>query len=83
MACCGKKRTQFATPPRSSSAPVPRAEGVPPARAFLEYTGSTALSTRGPVSGRHYRFERPGARLEIDPRDRRSLLAVPHLREVL
>jgi hypothetical protein len=37
----------------------------------------------GPVTGRRYRFERVGARVEIDPRDRRGLSAAPELRQVL
>jgi hypothetical protein len=34
----------------------------------------------GPVSGKVYRFDGPGACLEVDPRDRMSLAAVPNLR---
>jgi len=32
-----------------------------------------------PVTGRYYRFDRPGARLTVDPRDSRWLLSVPNL----
>jgi hypothetical protein len=34
------------------------------------------------VSGRRYRFDRPGMRLEVDLKDRPSLAAVPNLRQV-
>jgi hypothetical protein len=37
----------------------------------------------GPATGRRYRFDRPGARLEVDLKDRRSLAGVPHLRQVV
>jgi hypothetical protein len=49
----------------------------------FEYVGKTALTAIGPVSGRHYRFSRPGAILEVDPRDSASLAAVPNLRKQL
>jgi hypothetical protein len=58
---------------------------MPPARlsrVFFEYTGRTGLTVIGPVTGRQYRFGRPGARLEVDLKDRRSLVAVPNLRQM-
>ncbi|MCC6233701.1 MAG: hypothetical protein IT580_13710 [Verrucomicrobiales bacterium] len=50
--------------------------------AWFEYIGKTALVLRGPYTGQRYWFERPGARLQVDPRDRHALLAVPVLRLV-
>ncbi|GGF23681.1 hypothetical protein GCM10011611_32220 [Aliidongia dinghuensis] len=47
------------------------------------YIGNTALSVQGPVSGKAYRFDRPGARLEVDPRDRILLASLRQLRQVL
>jgi len=58
---------------------------MPPARqsrVFFEYTGRTGLTVIGPVTGRQYRFGRPGVRLEVDLKDRRSLTAVPNLRQI-
>jgi hypothetical protein len=55
------------------------------ARQFVvcfEYVGPTGLTAIGGVSGRRYRFDRPGARVIVDPRDRPSLAAVPNLRQV-
>jgi hypothetical protein len=40
------------------------------------------MSVRGPVSGRRYRFETPGSRLVVDPRDKASMAAIPNLRQV-
>lgn len=37
----------------------------------------------GPVSGRRYRFDRPGAREEIDLRDQPGLASVPNLRQLV
>jgi hypothetical protein len=78
MPCCGGARQRLG-PIMSPPAPGPAA------RRFaieFEYAGPTALTVTGPVSGRRYRFDRPGARLAIDPRDRPSLARVPKLREV-
>lgn len=47
----------------------------------FEYTGQTALAVIGPASGLRYSFHAPGARVEVDARDWRSLAAVPHLRK--
>ena len=46
----------------------------------FEYTGKTALTVVSPVSGKHYRFTQPGARLEADIRDRSWLAFVPQLK---
>ena len=51
-------------------------------RFFFEYTGNTGLTVEGPLSGKYYRFNGPGAIIEVDPRDARSLAAVPKLRRI-
>jgi hypothetical protein len=57
--------------------------GPPQAGAItFEYVGQTGLTARGGVTGAVYRFDRPGARVAVDPRDLRSLLAVPVVRRV-
>ncbi len=48
----------------------------------FEYVGRTALTAIGGATGRRYRFEGPGARVVVDPRDRPSLAQVPTLRQV-
>lgn len=48
----------------------------------FEYTGKTALTVRGPVSGKNYRFSKPGATQLIDYRDTSSLMAIPVLKRV-
>jgi len=48
----------------------------------FEYVGRSSLMAIGPVTGRRYRFDGPGARVAVDRRDRRSLLSVPHLRQM-
>jgi hypothetical protein len=59
------------------------APGFRQSRVFFEYVGRSGLMVVGPATGRRYRFDRPGARLEVDLKDRRSLAGVPHLRQVV
>ena len=53
-----------------------------PAGATYEYVGRTALTVDGPVSRRRYRFDRAGARAEVDVRDAPALARIPVLRRV-
>ena len=72
-----------ATSARSQS-PYPRLVSTTASRApRFEYTGQTALTVLSPITGKRYRFERPGARIEADPRDRSLLASVPTLRQIL
>jgi hypothetical protein len=87
MACCGKGREQLrgTSPQPQAFSPGSSAMPPPPARRFVacfEYVGRTALTVLGPVTGKRYRFDGPGARVVVDLRDRPSLAAVPHLREI-
>lgn len=88
MACCGQRRQQISrtTPiqrPNSFARPASVNRAVAPSRTVaFQYVGKTALTAVGPVSGRHYRFSHPGAIVEVDPRDRGSLVMVPSLRLV-
>jgi hypothetical protein len=49
-------------------------------RVVFKCVGPTGLTVTGPVTGRRYRFERPGALLAVDVRDRAALAAVMYLR---
>jgi hypothetical protein len=48
----------------------------------FEYTGATALTVVGPITGARYRFSRHGSRVHVDPRDSGALARVPVLRSV-
>jgi hypothetical protein len=74
MSCCGQQRAQM-TDSNSSGSRVPE-------RHFFRYVGSAALTVAGPVSGKYYRFQVPGATVEADPRDAPSLEQIPQLRRV-
>lgn len=80
--CCGKSRANFR--PATFASPAVGPASVEPGGRFkgmaFEYTGRTGLTVTGPVTGRTYRFDRPGAVVEVDPRDRPSIAAIPVLR---
>ncbi|MEW6704860.1 MAG: hypothetical protein AB1430_08430 [Pseudomonadota bacterium] len=86
MCNCGPRRA-VPLPQRPATGPLahtthPTPAHLAPARpkALFEYVGRTALTVIGPASGLRYRFDRPGARLAVDPRDHQALQAVPLLR---
>ena len=84
MSCCGDKRHQVQASHtlRSDSEP-PATPAVPPVSGVLfESVERTGLTATGPLTCQHYRFEGPGARVEVDDRDAPSLTAVPNLRRV-
>jgi hypothetical protein len=51
-------------------------------RSLFEYVGATALTVVSPVTRKTYRFEQPGARVEVDARDRSWVAFVPNLARV-
>ena len=89
--CCGSSRRNISTgahraerspavqPQRSTPARPPAA---PSAKPVFEYIGGTALTIVSPISRKTYRFERPGARVEVEPRDRSWVAFVPNLKRV-
>jgi hypothetical protein len=88
MACCGKLRQQFhgTTPThrdreRQEDAFSHR-EPIRYSFTYFQYLGRTGLTVVGPISGKRYRFDGYGAIVAVDPGDRRSLAAVPNLRQV-
>ena len=73
MICCGKGRSQLKT----TAGHAGRAATV-----VFEYVGRTRLSVIAPTTRTSYRFDRPGARVLVDGRDRASLATIPLLRQV-
>lgn len=89
MPCCGRgSLTDLGSSPL---APVPRAprqearnEGpMRQSHLIFEYFGRSGLTAIGGVTGKRYRFDRPGARIAVEPVDKPSLVSVPHLRRVI
>ena len=88
MSCCGNKRAEFQAqhPPdsrqgRPAGRPFPRS--AQPLRVVFEYSGRPPMVVVGPVCGNRYRFDGAGSRVEVDPRDRRSLAVTPRLRQIV
>ena len=73
MSCCGSAR--------SRSTNFPSSVGMR-ATVMFEYTGKTTLNIVGPGSRTAYRFDRAGARMLVDSRDRAYFAQVPVLRQV-
>jgi hypothetical protein len=81
--CCGRSRTanRYAIPNRISTVQVPASFALQSGPAF-EYAGATALTVVGPITGIRYRFNRPGSRVHVDPRDSGAMARVPVLKPV-
>jgi hypothetical protein len=87
MACCGKKRAQFLSSlPMGLAARRQQPPPPPPARlaapVVFEYRGPIGMTALGTVTRRLYRFDRPGARVEVDARDAPAVGSVPNLRRL-
>lgn len=92
MPCCGKGREQLRNQPAAAQAravpnPVQHATTQLPRRTYFttlhfEYLGDAPVTLVSPDTGRPYRFEHKGARVEIDLRDRPWLASQPNLRQL-
>lgn len=89
MACCGRNRQLLSAVPGASSGgtasyaskPGEAAEKKYYTVAYFEYTGKTKLTVIGPRTGKRYVFDKPGAVVMVDLKDRLSLTAVAGLRQ--
>lgn len=84
--CCGRPMhalvpQAMAPQVRASAAPLTATARPNPVR--FEYTGRTALTVVSPLTGRKYRFAEPGAKVEVDARDRSWIAFVPHVRRAV
>jgi hypothetical protein len=85
MGCCGGKRQQIkvalgGAEPSPGAAQPPRAAVV---FEFFRYTGNTGMTVVGPITGKRYRFNAPGAVVAVDARDAPGVGAAPNLRQVV
>jgi hypothetical protein len=85
MCNCGNKRSQFAAQP--SFKPNEKASAhflqnkMWPDVSF-EYIGKTALTVQGKISGKTYRFNKPGDIQQVGYRDAPSLMNLAFLRKL-
>jgi hypothetical protein len=89
--CCSRPKPAISTgaqrtvrpfainPQPSASAAVPVRAALALPKAIFEYVGVTALTLVSPVTQKTYRFDRPGARVEVDVRDRSWIAFVPNV----
>ena len=86
MTCCGQKRAQLVQTSRASQRPEERSLSQPQALrgdpVYYQYVGKTGLTVIGRETRKIYRFDNPGMVVAVDVRDKRSLEAVPTLRQV-
>jgi len=75
MSCCGNERQAW--PQAENSGLRPELKAV-----NFEYTGRSALTVMGPLTGQRYRFGAPGTVLAVDARDAGFMMAVPHLKRM-
>jgi len=70
-------------PPPIQVQPISTMPSPAPYRAVqpkFEYTGKTALTVVSPLTGKNYRFSKPGAQLTVDDRDRQWIAFIPNLK---
>jgi hypothetical protein len=84
MCNCGNKRESFSA--QSSGAAKNESikkqeEKMWPDINFI-YTGQSALSATGNITGKVYRFNRPGDKQPVDYRDAPSMIKVPVLKRI-
>jgi hypothetical protein len=79
--CCGSGRVGLG-PASAIHGPRTLPGIIRPAGLTFEYVGRTRMVVAGRATGRLYRFDHPGTRVEIDPRDSASISALPQLRRV-
>ncbi len=82
MCNCGNKRdavTSALSRPQNFTMPVQKGSMWPDE--YFEYTGKTALTVTGNISGKKYRFN-SGEKLLVDYRDASGLMKVPVLKRV-
>jgi hypothetical protein len=81
MCNCGNKRAELAG---SGSFDLSRPVNYTPGKMWedvnFEYTGKSALSVKGNISGRNYRFSKPGDVQLIDYRDASAMKTIPVLK---
>jgi hypothetical protein len=79
MSCCGGKRARVAVSsvPRGPRVVDESLEPAAPERKprMFQYVGESSLTVRGAVSGRVYRFSRPGHQIEVAYDDAFAMMA--------
>ncbi len=86
MCNCGNKRTGFAMQQNYGLADTVAINASPKkmwADVSFIYTGKTALTVRGNITGKTYRFEMQDSRQLVDYRDASALMKIIVLRKIV
>jgi hypothetical protein len=82
MSCCGQHRqslfgleSHWRTRPLSS----PKRQTSQRSLVYFEYVGKTGLTVIGPLTGKRYRFSKPGTKVAVDSDDAPWLITIPGL----
>jgi len=85
MCNCGNKRNAFtaqqASAPRNPAMIKPQPAKMWPEASF-EYTGDTALTVIGNITGKRYRFSGKGDVQPVDYRDGSGMMRIPVLKKM-
>ena len=83
MSCCGGNKSirTSGVIARTASRATPVQVSMPRVVVF-RYNGVNSILAFGRVTGRKYRFERPGAEVAVDPRAAPSMALITGLSEV-
>jgi hypothetical protein len=88
MNCCGKKRSAWLNEVREkASAPMDKsppstARTTSPGYLVFEFTGESPATFRGAVTGKVYRFDFKGQKVNVDYADSFALMAERDLRYI-
>ena len=83
MCNCGNKRSNYTQQQQSNSVNTnanASKTGINVGNTNFEYTGKTALTVKGNVTGKSYRFNYPGEVQAVDLRDAAGMAMVPVLK---
>ncbi len=79
MSCCGKKRNEYAGKLSTGQAAHHPVITNSWEDVLFEYTGNAALTVKGIVTGKLYRFVAKGSLQLVDYRDASGMMAVSNL----
>jgi hypothetical protein len=85
MCNCGNNRNTFAAgQPAAMSNPksIPQQNKKMWPDIYFKYTGKTALTATGKITGKNYRFSKPEEKILVDYRDAAGMMNVPVLKRV-
>lgn len=85
MCNCGNKRNEFSS---GQGIAINNSQIIPQQRKkmwpdiYFQYTGKTALTVTGKITGKNYRFSKTGETGLIDYRDASGMMAIPVLKKI-